>query len=84
MVKWICCVGFFFTQEMKGAATWEKILKEKSLGKDSVNEKKMACIMLVAEIIAVSVENAASRPCQKPKIGGKNSSIYAYTPKAEL
>ncbi|MFR1044056.1 MAG: hypothetical protein ACLSFL_03450 [Faecalibacterium sp.] len=40
--------------------------------------------MLVAEIIAVSVENAASRPCQKPKIGGKNSSIYAYTPKAEL
>ncbi|MEE0543576.1 MAG: hypothetical protein UC771_03660 [Faecalibacterium sp.] len=54
------------------------------MGKDSVNEKKMACIMLVAEIIAVSVENAASRPCQKPKIGGKNSSIYAYTPKAEL
>ena len=34
--------------------------------------------------LGVSVENAASRPCQKPKIGGKNSSIYAYTPKAEL
>ena len=54
------------------------------MGKDSVNEKKMACIMLVAEIIAVSVENAASRPCQKPKIGDRNSSIYAYTLKVGL
>ena len=74
--------GLFFSQ--KGAATWEKILKEKSLGKDLVNEKKMAYITLVVEIIAVSVENAASRPFQKPRIGDRNSSIYAYTPKAEL
>ena len=41
-------------------------------------------VLTDAEIIAESEENAASRPKQKKKIGGKNSSIYAYTPKAEL
>ena len=33
--------------------------------------------MLAAEIIAASVRNAASRPFQKPKTGGRNSSTYA-------
>ena len=83
MVKWICCVGFFFIQETKGAATWEKILKEKSSERGLVSEKT-ACTMRVAEITVVSVRNAASRPCQKPKIGDRNSSIYAYTLKVGL
>jgi len=46
--------------------------------------EKTACTMRVAEITVVSVRNAASRPCQKPKIGDRNSSIYAYTLKVGL
>ena len=76
-------MGFFFTQKMKGAATWEKILKEKNLERGLVSEK-MVCTMPVAEIITVSVRNAALRPCQTPKIGDRNSSIYAYTLKVGL
>ena len=75
--------GLLFIQEMKGAATWEKILKEKNLGRDLVSEK-MAYTMPVAEITVVSVRNAASKPCQKPKTGDRNSSIYAYTLKVGL
>ena len=46
--------------------------------------EKTVCTMPVAEIIAVSVRNAASRPFQKPRIGDRNSSIYAYTLKVGL
>lgn len=38
---------------------------------------KTVFTMLAAEIIAASVRNAASRPFQKPKTGGRNSSTYA-------
>lgn len=73
--------GLLFIQEMKGASTWAKILKENNSEKGLVSEKTV-CTMPVAEIIAVSVRNAASRPFQKPRIGDRNSSIYAYTLKA--
>lgn len=46
--------------------------------------EKTVCTMLAAEIIAVSVRNAVSRPFQKPRIGDRNSSIYAYTLKVKL
>ena len=38
----------------------------------------------VAEITLVSVRNVASKPCQKPKTGDRNSFIYAYTLKVGL
>ena len=46
--------------------------------------EKTVCNMPVDEIITVSVRNAASRPFQKPKIGDRNISIYAYTLKVGL
>lgn len=76
-------MGFFFTQKMKGAATWEKILKEKNLERGLVSEK-MVCTTPVAEITVVSVRNVASKPCQKPRIGDRNSSISAYILKVGL
>ena len=75
--------GLLFIQEMKGTSTWAKILKENNSEKGLVSEKTV-CTMPVAEIIAVSVRNAASRPFQKPRIGDRNSSIYAYTLKVGL
>ena len=76
-------MGFFFIQEVKGATTWAKILKEKNLERGLVSEK-MAYTMPVAEITVVSVRNVASKPCQKPKTGDRNSFIYAYTLKVGL
>ena len=81
MVKWICCVGSFLSR--KEPQTWAKILKENNSEKGLVSEKTV-CTMPVAEIIAVSVRNAASRPFQKPRIGDRNSSISAYILKVGL
>lgn len=60
-----------------------KNLKGKQLGK-GLGQRKDGLYYALAEIIAVSVRNAASRPFQKPKIGDRNSSIYAYTLKVGL
>ena len=60
-----------------------KNLKGKELGK-GLGQRKDGLYTPVAEITVVSVRNVASKPCQKPRIGDRNSSISAYILKVGL
>ena len=61
-----------------------KNLKGKELGKGLGQRKDGLYYARCRNYRGERVRNAASRPCQKPKIGDRNSSIYAYTLKVGL
>ena len=60
-----------------------KNLKGKQLGK-GLGQRKDGLYYARCRNYRGEREDAASRPFQKPKIGDRNSSIYAYTLKVGL